>query len=185
MSLGCILLGKIPTGNVHSRDIATIDGTQFKAGRFKYYQIHKTGTRSRENIFHSLERKKPYNLVSRTEEGGKKLKQTNKKRTHDFLTTNFRLFLVLTLSNKAKAPTDFVISFLFLYQYNWVCYKLTQHCFVSALHFHLGNSVSWFLPFNMYQLYGCVIWVTWKKFSITYSQLVIRTTSVTDINLHV
>lgn len=61
------------------RDIATTDGTQFEAGRFQYYQIHETGTKSRENIFYSLERKKHCNLVSRTEEGperGKKLKQT-------------------------------------------------------------------------------------------------------------
>lgn len=75
MSLGCILLSKTPMGNVHLRHIATTDGTQFKAGSFKYSQIHKTvciyffGTKSRENIFHSLERKKPCSLLSRTEEG--------------------------------------------------------------------------------------------------------------------
>lgn len=155
MSLEYITLHKTPAGNVHLRATATTEGIQFKAGGFKYYQIHKTGTKSREDIFQSLERKKPYNLVSRTEEGpegGGGLKQT--KNEHDFLTNNCRLFLVLTLSNKAKAHTDF-ISFLSLYHYNWTCYKLTKDCSVSALHSHLGNSVSWFPPFSVSVIWTC------------------------------
>jgi len=81
MSLGYILLSKIPISNVHSTDIDTTGGTQFEAGRCKYYQIHKSGTKSRENIFHSLERTKPCSLTSRTEKGsevGKKLEQKKK-----------------------------------------------------------------------------------------------------------
>lgn len=58
---------------------------------------------------------------------------------------------------------------------------MTQHCPLPGLHFHLGNDVILISSFKMYQLRGCVIWVTWKKFSITCRHLLIQTIPVTDI----
>lgn len=111
--LGVYSWGKLLIGNVFLRNIATTDGRRFKAGQFKYYQIHKTETKSRGNIYHIGERKKTCKLVSRTEgwSEGKKIEQT---KIGDFFTRTFRLLHVFILSNIAGVPIDCYFSSLFV-----------------------------------------------------------------------
>lgn len=158
MSLGCMLFKqnthwKYPLeGHCHHR-WNTVQGRQVSV----LSDTRDWNKKQRKHFLQSGKEKalQPSIQDCRRTRKGEKIKTNKKNQTCDFLTRDFRLFLILN----SQSSTDFIISFLYLYQYDWICYKLTKHGAASALHFHLGNSVSWFLPFRMYQLYGCV-WVT-------------------------
>lgn len=146
MSPEYIILSKIPTGNVHLRATAATDGIQFKAGGFKYYQIHKTGTKSRRHFPQSGKEKALQPSIKdwrRTRSVGQgELKQT--KNEHDFLTIlDYSLFLPCL--TKPKLIQTLFHFFIYItttgHATNWPKTALYQLCTLT-----LGTLYPDFLP---------------------------------------